>query len=205
MVKALPSKPDCEQTDGRPTDGCASHAGLPDIMAPGLKVVFCGINPGAAAAAGGHHFIGRGNRFWRVLHDAGFTPHRMDPKDDRQLLRYGCGLTTAVARPTARADQLSSEEFVDAASALCRKLALFAPAHIAFLGKAAFSAMTREPQLRWGLQPDRFAGALAWVLPNPSGLNRSFSIEQLVEAYGTLRAAAWPDGRSSTARAARVP
>ena len=167
-------------------------AGLPDIIAPGLRVLFCGINPGKAAAAAGHHFVGRGNRFWRVLHDAGFTPNRIDPTHDRALLLHGCGLTTAVARPTARADQLSAREFFEAKAALIGKLEAFGPRYIAFLGKAAFSAMKKQTQVDWGLQPDPLGGALVWVLPNPSGLNRSFSLEDLVGAYGALRAAAWP-------------
>lgn len=167
-------------------------AGLPDIIVPGLRVLFCGINPGVAAAAGGHHFIGRGNRFWRVLHDAGFTPHRMDPAQDRALPMHGCGLTTAVARPTARADQLSVDEFLEARGHLIGKLEAFHPRYIAFLGKGAFGAMTRQSHIDWGPQPDRLGGARVWVLPNPSGLNRSFSLEDLVAHYGALRAAAFP-------------
>src|SRR5580698_8875935 len=80
---------------------------LPDILEPGLSVIFCGINPGLRAASTGHHFAGRGNRFWRVLHLAGFTPEQILPEDDRSLLRYGCGLTAVVPRATAQAAELS--------------------------------------------------------------------------------------------------
>jgi G:T/U-mismatch repair DNA glycosylase len=91
---------------------------LPDIIGPKLLVLFCGINPGAQAAASGHHFVGRGNRFWKTLHLAGFTPYQIDPQNDRRLLKYGCGLTTVVARATARADQVAKHEFVGASGAL---------------------------------------------------------------------------------------
>jgi double-stranded uracil-DNA glycosylase len=86
--------------------------GLPDILAPNLSVVFCGLNPGAEAAATGHHFVGRGNRFWRVLHLAGFTPTQIDPMHDTSLLSFGCGLTAVVARPTASADEAKQREIV---------------------------------------------------------------------------------------------
>ncbi|MEY4580717.1 MAG: hypothetical protein RL701_5420 [Pseudomonadota bacterium] len=107
---------------------------LPDIIGPSLSVLFCGINPGAQAAASGHHFVGRGNRFWKTLHLAGFTPHQIDPQYDRGLLDYGYGLTTVVGRATARADQVAKHEFVGAAAALEDKLQHYKPRCVAFLG-----------------------------------------------------------------------
>ncbi|QND75269.1 G/U mismatch-specific DNA glycosylase [Tardiphaga robiniae] len=164
-----------------------SPAELPDILRPGLKIVFCGINPGLGAAAGGRHFIGKGNRFWKVLHLAGFTPEQMRPDQDSLLMDYGCGLTTAVSRPSARAADLSKSELVAAASDLRRKVEAFAPEYIAFLGKAAYGAMVGQPGVTWGRQRQVFGGAVAWVLTNPSGLNRGYSIEDLVKAYAELR------------------
>jgi TDG/mug DNA glycosylase family protein len=159
---------------------------LPDVLAPNLAVVFCGINPATGAAAAGHSFVNPSNRFWRTLHLAGFTPVRLAPEQDQTLLQYGCGLTTAVARPTQRASELSRAELASAATALEHKIALFAPHTIAFLGKAAYSAiMARD--VHWGVQPTRFGGASVWVLPNPSGLNRAFSLDDLVRAYRELR------------------
>src|SRR5580704_9418583 len=114
---------------------------LPDILEPGLSVVFCGINPGVLAASTGRHFAGRGNRFWRVVHLAGFTPEQISPDDDHTLLQYGCGLTTVVSRPTARADELSPGEFKAAATEFERKIERYAPQYVAFLGKMALSAM----------------------------------------------------------------
>ncbi len=162
---------------------------LPDILAPGLSVVFCGINPGLRAAAAGHHFEGRNNRFWRAVHLAGFTPTQLRPEDDRTFLDFGYGLTTAVARPTARADELSPAEIRAATSGIEQKMSAIAPRYIAFLGKTALSAMTGERDITWGKQAMRFGGADTWVLPNPSGLNRSFTLEALVNAYRELRIA----------------
>jgi double-stranded uracil-DNA glycosylase len=162
---------------------------LPDIAETGLSVIFCGINPGALAASSGRHFSGRGNRFWRAIHLAGFTPEQIRPEDDRTLLRYGCGLTTVVSRPTARADELTSWEFIAAASGFERKIERYAPQCVAFLGKMAISAMSGVRGIEWGPQPLAFGGARAWVLPNPSGLNRTFSLDALVIAYRELRLA----------------
>lgn len=162
---------------------------LPDILEPGLTVVFCGINPGALAASTGRHFAGRGNRFWRTLHLAGFTPEQIDPANDRTLLQYGCGLTAAVSRPTARADELSPSEFKAAASGFEQKIERYAPGYIAFLGKMAIAGMSGRRDIDWGPQPETFGGARVWVLPNPSGLNRSFSLDALVVAYRELRLA----------------
>lgn len=162
---------------------------LPDILEPGLSVIFCGINPGMMAASSGRHFAGRGNRFWRVLHGAGFTPELLSPEQDRVLLKYGCGLTTAVSRPTARANQLTPEEIKAAAAEFERKIECYRPCYVAFLGKAALAAMTGVREIDWGLQPRRFGNAHTWVLPNPSGLNRGFSLDALVSAYRELRTA----------------
>jgi len=165
---------------------------LPDILETGLSVVFCGINPGIQAAAMGHHFAGRGNRFWRVLHLAGFTPDLLTPDKDRTLLQYGCGSTVAVARPTAQADQLSRVEIKEAAAELEKKIEYFAPRYVAFLGKMAFAEIRGTRDIPWGLQATTFGDAQVWLLPNPSGLNRSFSLDALVAEYRALYVAAHP-------------
>jgi double-stranded uracil-DNA glycosylase len=167
-----------------------SLQGLPDILAPGLSVVFCGINPGMLAAATGRHFAGRGNRFWQVIYLAGFTPEPFRPEDDQNLLRYGYGLTTAAPRPTSRADQLSRLEIQAATSGFEQKIEHYAPRYVAFLGKMALAAMSGTRDVCWGLQPAAFGGDRAWVLPNPSGLNRGFSLDALVSAYRELYLAA---------------
>src|SRR5262249_57045949 len=121
--------------------------GLPDILAKDLSVIFCGINPGATAAAAGRHFVSPSNRFWRVIHLAGFTPVQIRPEDDRTILHYGFGLTTAVARPTQRAGDLSRQELAQAVAGLRRKIARYAPHIVAFLGKAAYAAIAQTPEI----------------------------------------------------------
>jgi TDG/mug DNA glycosylase family protein len=163
---------------------------LPDLIADHLDVLFCGINPGLTAAATGHHFAGRNNRFWRVIHLAGFTPAEISPQDDRAILRYGCGLTAVVKRPTASADQLSRAEFVAAAAEFEQKIGHYQPRFVAFLGKAAYAALSGQREVQWGRQPARMQGASVWVLPNPSGRNLAFSLDELVDAYRQLHRAA---------------
>ncbi|MDB5500241.1 MAG: Uracil-DNA glycosylase superfamily [Tardiphaga sp.] len=165
-------------------------SGLPDILADDLDVVFCGLNPGLCAADAGHHFVGRGNRFWPVLFRSGFTPRLFEPADDRLLLNEGCGLTTVVARPTASVDQISVSEFAGASDTLRRKIEVHKPGFVAFLGKKAYSAIIDRSTVEWGPQTGLFGGTRAWVLPNPSGRNRGFSFDELVVAYRELRLAA---------------
>jgi TDG/mug DNA glycosylase family protein len=163
---------------------------LPDILAEGLDVVFCGINPGMAAATSGHHFVGRGNRFWRAIHQAGFTPAEIRPENDRTILEHSCGLTAVVERPTARADQVSAQEFAIAAARFEQKIRRYAPRFIAFLGKPAYSALCDRRDITWGSQQTTFGGAMVWVLPNPSGRNLAFNLDRLAGAYRELRLAA---------------
>ncbi len=151
-------------------------------------MLFCGINPGAYAAKHGHHFLGHGNRFWRVLYLAGFTPELIHATHDRTLIAHGCGITSAVGRPTARAADLAKLEYLQAKQALVTKVLEYRPARLAFLGKAAFEAMFEVRHPAWGLQAQTIAETAIWLLPNPSGLNRGFSLEDLVEAYRALRA-----------------
>jgi TDG/mug DNA glycosylase family protein len=163
---------------------------LPDILDKGLAVVFCGINPALSAAEAGHHFVARSNRFWRAIHLAGFTPAEIPPENDRTILRHGCGLTAVVERPTARAEQVSAQEFVAAAAPFEQKIAFYAPRFVAFLGKLAYSALSNRRDIAWGPQAAMLGGAEVWVLPNPSGRNRAFNLDQLVGAYRELNRAA---------------
>ena len=162
---------------------------LGDILAPGLRVVFCGLNPAATAAASGHNFSAPSNRFWTVLHLSGFTPHRIAAVDERAILQFGCGLTALVSRPTAQASEVSRAEFAGAGEAFTRKIERYAPRAVAFLGKAGYAAMRRQKSVAWGRQDETIGGAIAWVLPNPSGLNRAFRLDDLVRDYGALRLA----------------
>jgi len=156
---------------------------LKDIIAKDLKVVFCGINPGLKSAEDGHHFSGRSNRFWKVLHQAGFTPFQIEAINDTSILNFGYGLTTAVARATSRADQLLKNEFDDSLEAFKVKITEFQPQYLVFLGKVAYQAFSKQKPIPWGEQPEEFCGSKVWVLPNTSGLNRGFTLNDLVESY----------------------
>ena len=161
----------------------------PDILAEHLKVVFCGINPATTAAVAGHNFSTGSNRFWTTLHRARFTDRRLQPHEERCLLAYGCGITAVVSRPTRWADDIAPAEFVAARLGFEAKMRRYAPRSTAFLGKRAVSAMLGQPELPWGRLPGEFAGAMDWILPNPSGLNRSLTLDALVMAYAELREA----------------
>lgn len=159
---------------------------LPDIIDPHLAVLFCGINPGMLAAATGHHFAGRANRFWRVIHLAGFTPEEIGPENDRLILQYHCGITSVVKRPTSGADQLSHEDFASSATEFEQKIRRYRPRFVAFLGKAGYAALAAQRDVDWGPQSTTIEGSTIWVLPNPSGRNRAFTFDHLVDAYRQL-------------------
>lgn len=159
----------------------------PDIVAKDLKAIFCGLNPGISAEKSGHSFSTPSNRFWSVLHLASFTDIRLAPRDERQLLAYGWGLTAVVHRPTRHASEILAGEFAEARAGFEERLRILAPRWIAFLGKRALAGMLQVPDVAWGRQPTALGGIFAWVLPNPSGLNRGFSLDALVEAYSAFR------------------
>jgi TDG/mug DNA glycosylase family protein len=147
---------------------------LPDILADDLDVVFCGLNPGMQAASAGHHFVGRGNRFWQVLYPSGFTRKLFVPTDDRLLLAEGCGLTAMVARPTASADEISVREFTAEAEALKRKIRTYKPRWIALLGKKAYAAMVGRSSIDWGRPTEMFGGSGAWCFRTRVGATSAF-------------------------------
>ena len=161
-------------------------AGLCCVLAAGLFAQHRGGGSGHAMSVGGGARIGF-NRGVRGGGRAGFTPRLLTASEDQRLVEFGLGLTAAAARPTRSAGELSKTELRDSAAALKSKVESYAPVTIAFLGKAAYAAIEGRASVDWGLQPSRFAGAKAWVLPNPSGLNRGFTLVQLVDAYSALR------------------
>lgn len=161
----------------------------PDILGVGLDIIFCGLNPAASAVADGHNFSHPNNRFWSVLHLAGFTDTRLRPEEERRLLGYGCGITTVVRRPTRRAGEVSSEEFRTARPGLEATIRRHAPRAVGFLGKHALATMLGKREIEWGAYGPGFADTPTWVLPNPSGLNKAFTLGALVRAYSEPRAA----------------
>ena len=162
---------------------------LPDVIAPGLRVLFCGINPGLYTDAIGHHFGRPGNRFWPTLHRAGFTPRLLSPYDERELLPLGYGITNVVDRATAAADELSTDEFVEGGKKLRAKLRKHQPAVLAVLGVGAYRAAFNQHKAKVGAQESPLEGSAVWVLPNPSGLNANYQMDRLVEVFTELRRA----------------
>lgn len=171
---------------------------IPDVIAPGLTVLFCGINPGLWSAAVGQHFARPGNRFWPALHRGGFTPRRLRPDEQGELLRYGLGITNLVARGTARADGLTADELVAGGRLLVTKLRRYRPDWLAVLGVGAYRVAFNRRKASIGPQEERLGGARVWVLPNPSGLNASYQMDRLVQEFSRLRAAAFDElGRAT--------
>src|SRR5450432_945305 len=142
-----------------------------DVIAPNLRVLFCGINPGLYTAAVGHHFARPGNRFWKALYASGFTDRLLSPFDERELLQTGYGITNVVARTTATADQLSKAETIAGGKRLLAKVRRYRPRALAVLGVGAYRTAFGQPKATIGQQPGTIGDTLVWVLPNPSGLN----------------------------------
>ena len=156
------------------------------MIAPGLRVLFCGINPGLYSAATGHHFARPGNRFWPALHASGLTPRRLQPWEEDELLSLGFGLTNLVARASASADELAATEFVAGRRRLAAKVRRYRPRTVAFLGLGAYRHAFGRPQATLGPQPESFEGATVWVLPSPSGLNANYQMAALVKLFRSL-------------------
>jgi TDG/mug DNA glycosylase family protein len=160
---------------------------VPDLIAPGLGVLFCGINPGLYSGATGHHFARPGNRFWPALHAAGFTDRVIRPWEEAMLLEVGVGITNFVDRATAAAAELSPDEFKRGRRALERKVRRYQPRCVAVLGIGAYRAAFERPRASAGRQPEQIGTATLWVLPNPSGLNANHQLPDLARAFGAVR------------------
>ena len=164
---------------------------VPDLIAPGLKVLFCGINPGLYTAAVGHHFARPGNRFWPALHQAGFTPKLFSPFEEEKLPGYGYGIVNLVEKATARADELTAEELIEGGRKLVEKILVFRPRFCAVLGLNAYRAAFLEPGASPGRGTRKIGGvSQAWVLPSPSGINANYPMKELVRLMKELREAA---------------
>jgi TDG/mug DNA glycosylase family protein len=175
-----PKKPTVEEVQ-------AAHGKqLPNILAPGLDVVFCGINPGLYSAAVGYHFARPGNRFWPALYASGFTDRRLQPHEQKRMLEYGCGLTNLVARATSVAAELRTEELRHGRDLLRRRVARYGPSWVAVLGKGAYQKAFRRSKAEFGRQEETLGGAGLWLLPNPSGLNARYQPPELAEMFREL-------------------
>src|SRR5687767_12309368 len=167
----------------------ATEKKVPDVIAPDLRVLFSGINPGLYTAAVGHHFARPGNRFWPALHAAGFTDRLVSPFDERQLLRTGYGITNVVMRTTATADALSRDEIRDGGKQLAAKVRKYQPGVLAILGLGAYRTAFEKPKAVIGRQEEMIGKTIIWVLPNPSGLNAHYQAKQLASLFSELRSA----------------
>lgn len=160
------------------------------MIAPGLDVVFCGINPGLYSGATGHHFARPGNRFWPALHRSGFTPRQLSPFDEEELLGLGLGITNIVPRTTATAAELTADEIRRGAASLRRKVLRHAPRFLAVLGMQVYRVGFGEPRAQVGLQAKTIETTDVWLLPNPSGLNAHYQLPDLAREFRKLRRAA---------------
>lgn len=160
-----------------------------DVIAKDLRVLFVGINPGLYTAAIGHHFGRPGNRFWPALHRSGFTPRQLSPYDEDELRDLGIGVTNLVARATAAAAELSSGEIAEGGRILREKVRRYRPQVVAFLGMEAYKTAFGVKSVRVGEQDTGLEGARVWVLPNPSGLNANYQLDDFVRLVRELREA----------------
>ena len=160
---------------------------LEDVIAPDLRILFVGINPGLWSGALGFHFAKPGNRFWKAIHLAGLTPTLLTPDHQRDLLRYGIGLTNVVNRTTAVASELTADELRLGATVLQAKIRQFKPAKVAFLGLSAYRVAFGQPKAVVGRQELSVGGSEAWVMPNPSGLNAHYQLADLAAVYSALK------------------
>jgi double-stranded uracil-DNA glycosylase len=160
---------------------------ITDVIAPSLRVLFCGINPGLYSGYTGHHFARPGNRFWPTLFAAGFTGQLLKPEEEQELLAHGYGITNLVARATATAAELNAEELAAGGQRLRSKVDHYRPGVLAVLGISAYRLAFHQPHAALGQQPEPIGTTPVWVLPNPSGLNAHYTPADLARVFGEFR------------------
>ena len=165
----------------------AADKTVPDVIARGLAVLFCGINPGLYSAYMGHHFARPGNRFWPALHAGGFTDRLLKPSEERELLKSGYGITNVVERASAAADELSLGELKAGGKRLRARVKRYQPRYLAVLGVGAYRVAFDRPKAVLGLQPEAIGATKVWVLPNPSGLNAHYRAGDLAKLFEQLK------------------
>ncbi|MFF1794554.1 G/U mismatch-specific DNA glycosylase [Kitasatospora sp. NPDC058263] len=180
------------ETPRKPTQDqllAARGSTIADIAGPGLRVLFCGINPGLWSGATGHHFARPGNRFWPALHRSGFTPRQFRPDEQRELLDLGLGITNVAPRATAKADELTADELREGGAALAARVLALRPRALAVLGIGAYRTAFGLRTAAVGRQPEGLGETEVWVLPNPSGLNAHYTLDALAREFRRLREA----------------
>lgn len=185
MARQLPSSP----APRRPTAAeiaAAKDRTIPDLIAPGLSILFCGINPGLYSAAVGYHFARPGNRFWTTLHRSGITDRVLLPTESAALLESKCGITDIVARSSARAEELARDELISGQRKLVIKVKRYRPRYLAVLGVSAYRTAFERADAVIGAQPEKIGTTVVWVLPNPSGLNAHYPPLKLAQEFRRL-------------------
>jgi TDG/mug DNA glycosylase family protein len=167
-------------------------AGIPDLVGPDLRVLFCGINPGRLSGESGLHFARTGNRFWKLLHAGGFTDRVLDPAEQAVLPTLGIGITNVVDRVTAAASELTNEELRAGAHVLEAKVQALRPSCVAVLGLQAYRTAFGRPQAAIGEQPEPLGAAKLWLLPNPSGLQARYQLPEMTSLFQALHRAVFP-------------
>lgn len=183
-TRERPGKADLDAARDRAIGDVLPEAGQP------LAVLLCGINPGLYSGATGHHFARPGNRFWPALHRSGFTDRLLAPHEQHLLPSYGLGITNLVDRATARADELTEEELRAGGERLAALVRRVSPRYVAVAGVTAYRIAFGSRRTSIGPQPGTLGPARLWVLPNPSGLNASWTLPRLAAAFTELRVAA---------------
>lgn len=162
---------------------------VPDVIAPGLKILFCGINPGLYTAAVGHHFARPGNRFWPALRAGGLTDRIFSPFEEEELLKCGYGITNLVSRATVMVHELTREELIEGRKRLENKISIFRPKCVAILGIGSYRKAFGRPKAVPGMQPEKIDGSAIWLLPNPSGLNAAYKPGDFARMFRELHLA----------------
>ena len=180
-MQPVPYRPNREELQA------AYGKAIPDVIAPGLDVLFVGINPSLWSGAVGLHFARPGNRFWRALYEAGFTDRLLSPYEGRELLKRRIGVTNLVNRATASADELDVADYQRGGRRITAKVRRYRPRVVAFVGMGAYRAAFARPRARGGPQEERLAGADIWVLPSPSGRTAGYQMPALARAFRELR------------------
>ncbi len=184
MNKFKPTKEDLRDAVNRTTE---------DLIDFNIKVLFCGINPGMWSGATGYHFAKPGNRFWKALHLSGFSKRLLHPSEERELLENGYGITSFCRRTTATAAELSNEEIIAGGNNLVKKIEKYAPQFVAVLGIGAYRTAFKCPKAKLGLQSETIGQTRLWLLPNPSGLNAHYQLNDLVKLFSALYQTVEPD------------
>ena len=168
------------------TPGAKLALGIPDLVGPDLRVLFCGINPGQRSGELGLHFARPGNRFWKLLHAGGFTDHVLAPTEQAALPTLGIGITNLVERVTVAASELDRAELRAGGLRLEAKAKDLRPHIVAVLGIGAYRTAFGRPTAEVGEQEERIAAATLWLLPNPSGLQAKYQMPEMTAFYRSL-------------------